>query len=73
VRNFRNTGMIWAFEVEGAGPHFPREVFREALGRELLLRPLGATVYYMPPYVIEPEEMALLVKGTLECLEAVCG
>ncbi|MEW5708847.1 MAG: adenosylmethionine--8-amino-7-oxononanoate transaminase [Pseudomonadota bacterium] len=73
VRNFRNTGMIWAFEVEGAGPHFPREVFREALGRELLLRPLGATVYYMPPYVIEPEEMAFLVEGTLKTLDAVCG
>lgn len=73
VRNFRNTGMIWAFEVEGAGPHFPRELFREALGRELLLRPLGATVYYMPPYVIEREEMLFLVKGTLESLDAVCG
>jgi adenosylmethionine-8-amino-7-oxononanoate aminotransferase len=73
VRNLRNTGMIWAFEVEGAGPHFPREVFREALGRGLLLRPLGATVYYMPPYVIEPEEMTFLVEGTLKSLDAVCG
>ena len=44
ARNFRNTGMIWAFEVETADPSFGRRFFAAALDQELLLRPLGNTV-----------------------------
>jgi adenosylmethionine-8-amino-7-oxononanoate aminotransferase len=68
VRNFRNTGMIWAFEVEGADPGFARRFYEKALKRELLLRPLGQTVYFMPPYVIQPEHMDFLVERTLDVL-----
>jgi adenosylmethionine-8-amino-7-oxononanoate aminotransferase len=71
VRHFRNTGMIWAFDVDGAGPDFPREFYRLALARGLLLRPLGNTVYFMPPYVIERPHMELLAGGTLEILDLV--
>jgi adenosylmethionine-8-amino-7-oxononanoate aminotransferase len=73
VRHFRHTGMIWAFDVETTDPHFSRRFFREALKHELLLRPLGNTVYFMPPYVIGREEMELLVSGTLKTLDAVPG
>ena len=38
--------------------------------RELLLRPIGNTVYLMPPYVISDDEMVLLTSRTLESLEA---
>jgi adenosylmethionine-8-amino-7-oxononanoate aminotransferase len=31
----------------------------------LLLRPMGNTVYFMPPYVITEEEMQLMVSRTL--------
>jgi adenosylmethionine-8-amino-7-oxononanoate aminotransferase len=34
---------------------------------------LGGTVYFMPPYVIEDEEMEYLVHGTLSALEASAG
>jgi len=71
VSGFRNTGMIWAFEVETADPHFPRRWFQAALGEGLLLRPLGNTVYFMPPYVIREEEVHWLVRGTLKLLDAV--
>jgi adenosylmethionine-8-amino-7-oxononanoate aminotransferase len=71
VRDFRHTGMIWAFEVESADSRFARRFCAAALERELLLRPLGRTVYFMPPYVIGDEEIALLAARTLECLEAV--
>lgn len=71
VANFRNTGMIWAFEVETRDPRFAQRFLAAALERELLLRPLGRTVYFMPPYVIGDEEIALLAARTLECLEAV--
>ncbi|HEY6863912.1 MAG TPA: adenosylmethionine--8-amino-7-oxononanoate transaminase [Burkholderiales bacterium] len=71
VRAFRNTGMIWAFEVEGAGPQFPARFHAAALERGLLLRPLGGTVYFMPPYVLDDEQCELLASETLALVDAV--
>lgn len=65
VRNWRNTGMIWAFEVETPQSDFARRCFALALGDELLLRPIGNTIYFMPPYIISELEMDLLVSRTL--------
>jgi adenosylmethionine-8-amino-7-oxononanoate aminotransferase len=70
VRHFRNTGMIWAFEVAGADAGFSRRFFAAALERELLLRPLGSTVYFMPPYAIADGEIALLAARVAELLDA---
>lgn len=70
VRHFRHRGMIWALDVADAPPDFPRRVFDAALERGLLLRPLGATVYLMPPYVIDPGDMdwiAGVVGEVLDC------
>jgi len=72
VRNFRHAGMIWAFEVESSTPHFARAFYQRALQQELLLRPMGNTVYFMPPYIISEEEIGLLVSGTLKVLEQLC-
>ena len=71
VRNFRNTGMIWAFEVETADLSFARHFFAQALERELLLRPLGSTVYFMPPYVITDAEIELLAVRTAAILDSL--
>ena len=71
VRNFRRSGMIWAFEVDGAQPLFARRFSAAALERELLLRPIGETVYFMPPYVIDDEQAALLTGRTVELLDRV--
>ena len=65
VRHFRNTGMIWAFEVVSPHADFAQRCFALALQHELLLRPMVNTVYFMPPYVINEEEMNLLVNCTL--------
>ncbi|MCZ7566672.1 MAG: adenosylmethionine--8-amino-7-oxononanoate transaminase [Burkholderiales bacterium] len=65
ARHFRHRGMIWAFDVADAPPDFPRRAFEAALARGLLLRPLGATVYLMPPYVIEPDDFEWIV-GVVE-------
>jgi adenosylmethionine---8-amino-7-oxononanoate aminotransferase len=70
VTHFRNTGMIWAFEVETGDPAFTRDFHGRALAKELLLRPIGNTVYFMPPYVINDEEIALLTRRTLALLDA---
>jgi adenosylmethionine-8-amino-7-oxononanoate aminotransferase len=70
VKHFRNAGMIWAFEVESANASFARDFHRRALDQELLLRPIGNTVYFMPPYVINDEEIGLLCDQTLKLLES---
>jgi adenosylmethionine---8-amino-7-oxononanoate aminotransferase len=69
VKDFRNQGMIWAFEVESSEEGFSSRFFAEALKKGLLLRPLGNTVYFMPPYVITGDELDFLASATLEVLE----
>ena len=71
VGAFRNTGMIWAFDVETQDALFPRKFYSAALERGLLLRPLGNTVYFMPPYVIEEEQMNMLVDGICGILDSL--
>jgi len=68
VRNFRHTGMIWAFDVETPDPAFASKFYVEALAKGLLLRPIGNTVYVMPPYIINDEQIQLLTQETLALL-----
>ncbi len=69
VRHFRRRGMILAFDVE-ADASFGRRFYREALARELLLRPMGNTVYVMPPYILSDDDAAFLAAGAAAALEA---
>ncbi|HEY3326497.1 MAG TPA: adenosylmethionine--8-amino-7-oxononanoate transaminase [Novimethylophilus sp.] len=69
VKQFRHLGMIWAFEVETTDPEFAGSFYRMALQRGLLLRPIGNTVYFMPPYIIGAEEIALIAGETLGLLD----
>jgi adenosylmethionine-8-amino-7-oxononanoate aminotransferase len=71
VKHARNTGMIWAFDVTTDDLAFSRKFYVAALANELLLRPIGTTVYWMPPYVIADEEIELLAGRTLATLEQV--
>ena len=41
-------------------------VYRHALSRGVLLRPIGNVIYFMPPYVITPEEIDLMVEVARE-------
>ncbi len=70
VENFRRLGMIWAFDVpirrDGGRDDFARWFAAEALRREMLLRPIGRTVYWMPPYCLTHDEMEILASRTLE-------
>ena len=72
VRHFRRRGMILAFDVE-ADTGFGRRFYREALARELLLRPMGNTVYFMPPYVLTDSDAAFLADGAAAALKAALG
>jgi len=69
VRDFRQCGMIFAWEVATARPDFARWCFAEALASELLLRPIGRTIYVMPPYILTDDEMQLLATRTLAILD----
>ena len=76
VRAMRRTGTIIAFDavLEGdAARTFSRRFFEQALSRELLLRPIGTTVYLMPPYILDSETIALLASRTCETFEATLG
>jgi len=70
VRNFRHTGMIWAFEIADAPAGFSRDFHIRALRQGLFLRPIGDTVYFMPPYVIEEAEMRLMAEVSLQLLQS---
>ena len=69
VRNFRQRGMIWAFDVHTNDVRFARRLFASALSHELLLRPIGNTVYFMPPYILDESETAHLLQATLRALD----
>ncbi|NCW22174.1 MAG: aminotransferase class III-fold pyridoxal phosphate-dependent enzyme, partial [Gammaproteobacteria bacterium] len=44
-------------------------IYRHALQRGVLLRPLGNVIYFMPPYVITPAEIDLMVAVAREGLD----
>jgi adenosylmethionine-8-amino-7-oxononanoate aminotransferase len=73
VIHFRQRGMIWAFDVADAPPDFARRLFAAGLEREVLLRPIGNTVYLMPPYVLADDEAALLAERLANALAQVLG
>jgi adenosylmethionine-8-amino-7-oxononanoate aminotransferase len=66
VKNFRQQGMIWAFDAQVQDPQlaatFSRRFFASALKHELLLRPIGTTVYLMPPYVLTDADTRFLAE-----------
>jgi len=79
VAEVRQRGMIVAVELARDGnrtaPFDWRErrglrVYRHALEHEALLRPIGNVVYFMPPYVIEPDQIDALVSTARAGIEA---
>ncbi len=70
VAEVRQTGMIAAIELvrdKAARTPFPAverrglRTYLHALEHGVLLRPLGNVIYFMPPYVITPDEIDLMV------------
>ncbi|ABE42856.1 adenosylmethionine--8-amino-7-oxononanoate transaminase [Polaromonas sp. JS666] len=70
VRNARQLGMIWAWDVADALPGFSRRYYQHALAQGVLLRPIGNTIYAMPPYVMDEESSGFLARGALAALQA---
>lgn len=68
VAHLRACGMIAAFDVISDDPAFSRRFYRAALKRETLLRPIGNTVYLMPPYIVTDAEIEQLGRVAREAL-----
>ncbi|MBK7117201.1 MAG: adenosylmethionine--8-amino-7-oxononanoate transaminase [Proteobacteria bacterium] len=80
VAEVRQTGMILAIEVvKDRGSRTPYDfrerrglvAYRHALSRGVLLRPIGNVLYFMPPYVITPDEIDLLADVARTAIEAM--
>ena len=70
VRHLRQRGMILAFDAATDDPKFSRHFYRAALEREILVRPIGTTVYLMPPYIVNDAEIDHLGRAVAGALEA---
>lgn len=71
VKNFRQRGMILAFDVIEPGERFSERFQIAARSHALLIRPIGATVYLMPPYVIDPAWAQFLADAVSSTLNEV--
>ena len=78
VAEVRQTGMVLAIEMvkdkatKEAYPWQERRgirVYQHALKNQAMLRPLGSVVYFMPPYVITPEQIDHLASVAWEGIQ----
>ena len=60
IEHWRQQGMILAFDIKPAAlknsTTFTREMFSKSMVEGILIRPIGNTVYVMPPYILSTEE-----------------
>jgi adenosylmethionine-8-amino-7-oxononanoate aminotransferase len=82
VLEVRQTGMIAAVELvqdkKSRTPFDWRErrglkIFEHALNNGVLLRPIGNVVYFLPPYVITPEEIRFMIRVAAEAIDVACA
>jgi adenosylmethionine-8-amino-7-oxononanoate aminotransferase len=73
LAHVRQRGMVWAFDVNAAlaGADFAERFAQAGRKQELLIRPIGHTVYLMPPYLLEPGLYAWLADRTIATLNEV--
>ena len=57
-------------DVQTDQPDFSRRYFSEAMARGVLVRPIGNTIYLMPPYAITEQDAAWLAQQMLVALNA---
>ncbi len=69
IQHLRHQGMIHAFDVETKNAKFSRDCYAAALENGLLIRPIGNTVYFMPPYTISEAEIDLMVDLTYRAVK----
>jgi adenosylmethionine-8-amino-7-oxononanoate aminotransferase len=49
------------------------QVYKEALKKGVLLRPLGDVIYFMPPYVVGDREIHIMIDTACKAINKVLG
>ncbi len=76
IKNIRQLGTILAFEIDKGKDEYLNNISSTVtavmLKNGVYLRPLGNTVYIMPPYSVTTEEYTLIKKAVVGMLQQVC-
>ena len=48
-----------------------KEIYKKALEKGVLLRPLGDVIYFNPPLIIEEDDMDFVTDVALECTKSI--
>jgi adenosylmethionine-8-amino-7-oxononanoate aminotransferase len=71
IQHLRHQGMIFAFDVVTDNAQFSKQCYQVAMQQGLLLRPIGNTVYFMPPYTINEAEIEFMVGQTNAVIQSI--
>ena len=47
------------------------QIYKKALEKGVILRPLGDVIYFNPPLIIEKEDMDFVTDVALECIKEI--
>ncbi|WP_322469980.1 adenosylmethionine--8-amino-7-oxononanoate transaminase [Hydrogenophaga sp. SNF1] len=71
VAHLRQRGTILAFDLPGAAADVAERFHLAGRAHGLLIRPIGRTVYLMPPYLVDPPTAAWLAEAVSDTLNDV--
>jgi adenosylmethionine---8-amino-7-oxononanoate aminotransferase len=69
IKHMRHIGMIHALDVQTTSGNFSSHCYTSAIQQGLLIRPIGQTVYFMPPYCISEAEIDLMINVTYAAIK----
>jgi len=75
IQHWRQQGMILAFDIKPKSlkspDSFSREMFSASLKEGVLIRPIGNTIYVMPPYILSAEDAMQMGTSVQRALDQV--
>ena len=72
IKDIRNIGLIGAIELKDnllPNIRIGREIYNLALKKGVFVRPIGNSIYFMPPYIITYEEIDKMLDVCKESIE----
>lgn len=73
VKEVRQTGMICVVELKDYAPEARAglKIYQYGLKNGVLLRPLGNVIYFMPPYIINKDEIDIMMDVALSAVKGL--
>ena len=73
VKEVRQQGMVTAIELKGydTKQRIGLHIYKYALSKGVLLRPLGHIIYFMPPYIITYKEIDKMIKVAYDGIKSL--